>query len=62
METKNRSFDAVVESRLWKEAVGQETAGMTPAGLAVYFDKAAVLAQLTEIRRRGKESAACTLE
>jgi hypothetical protein len=30
MKGKMKKFDAVAESRKWKEAVAKETAGMTP--------------------------------
>ena len=32
-----RGFDAVAESRKWKEAVARETAGMTMAERMAYF-------------------------
>jgi len=34
-------FDAVAESRKWKEAVGREIAGMTDAEMDAYFKAAA---------------------
>jgi hypothetical protein len=42
METTNKSFDAVAESRKWKEAVARETAGMTRAQVLAFFDSNAV--------------------
>ena len=33
-----RGFDAVAESRKWKEAVARETAGMTAAERIAYFN------------------------
>jgi hypothetical protein len=44
MKTENKQpdfipgFDAVAESRRWKEAVAQETAGMTSAERVAYFN------------------------
>ena len=42
MKARTRTFDAVVESRKWKEAVAKETEGMTPQQTLAYFDRAAV--------------------
>ena len=44
MKTENKlpdfipGFDAVAESRKWKEAVGRETAGMTSEEVLAYFN------------------------
>jgi hypothetical protein len=37
-----KTFNAVIESRKWKEAVAQEIKGMTPEQTIAYFDRAAV--------------------
>jgi hypothetical protein len=42
METKTKTFDAVAESRKWKEAVARETEGMTREQVLAYFDRGAV--------------------
>ena len=42
METTTKTFDAVAESRKWKEAVARETEGMTREQVVVYFDRDAV--------------------
>ena len=42
MNTKTKDFDAVPESRKWKEVVARETEGMTPEQVMAYFDRAAV--------------------
>jgi len=42
METKTKPFDAVAESRKWKEAVARETAGMSREQVLTYFDRDAV--------------------
>jgi hypothetical protein len=42
MKAKTKEFDAVAESRKWKEAVAKETEGMTPEETLAYFDRAAV--------------------
>ena len=38
METKTKTFDAVAESRQWKESVARETEGMTREEVLAYFD------------------------
>ena len=42
METTIKTFDAVAESRKWKEAVARETEGMTRDEVVAYFDRDAV--------------------
>jgi len=42
METKTKPFDAVAESRKWKEAVARKTEGMTRMEVLAYFDREAV--------------------
>jgi hypothetical protein len=42
METKTKSFDAVAESRKWKESTAQETEGMTREEVLAFFDREAV--------------------
>jgi hypothetical protein len=42
MKARTKKFDAVAESRKWKEAVAKETEGMTPEQTLAYFDRAAV--------------------
>jgi len=42
METTTKIFDAVAESRKWKEAVARETEGMTRDEVVAYFDREAV--------------------
>ena len=37
-----KSFDAVKESRVWKEKVGAQTRGLTPEEVIKYFDRQAV--------------------
>jgi hypothetical protein len=44
--TKTKNFDAVAESRRWKEAVGRETRRMTREEVLAFFDKADALAAL----------------
>jgi hypothetical protein len=48
METKTKTFDAVAESRRWKEAVAQKTEGMSPAEVLAYFDRDAVKKRFQE--------------
>lgn len=42
MKARTKRFDAVAESRKWKEAVAKETEGMTLAETLAYFDREAV--------------------
>jgi len=42
MKARTKRFDAVAESRKWKESVAQETAGMTPEETVAYFQRGAV--------------------
>ena len=42
METTTKTFDAVAESRKWKEAVARQTEGMTCDEVVAYFDRDAV--------------------
>jgi len=42
MEMTTKIFDAVAESRKWKEAVARETEGMTPDEVVAYFNGDAV--------------------
>ena len=36
--TKKKNFDAVIESRRWKESVARQTAGMSRAELLEFFN------------------------
>ena len=54
MEAKAKTFDAVAESRKWKEAVAKETEGMTPEETVAYFDRAAVSRRFKEALRRAQ--------
>ena len=38
MKTKTKTFDAVIESRRWKESVTQRTAGMSRAEVLEFFN------------------------
>ncbi len=55
METKNKTFDAVTESRKWKESVGRETEGMTREEVLAYFDREAVHRRFHEALERARE-------
>ena len=62
MKTENRQpdiipgFDAVAESRKWKEAVARETAGMTSAERVAYFNDFAAK-YCAERRERARKNA-----
>lgn len=61
MKARTKRFDAVAESRKWKEAVARETEGMTPEQTIAYFDRAAVRrrfeAALRSAEQQGKTQA-----
>ena len=40
MKTKKKNFDAVLESRRWKESVARKTEGMSRAELLEFFNSA----------------------
>ena len=42
MGARTKTFDAVAESRKWKQAVARGTEGMTREQTIAYFDRAAV--------------------
>ena len=46
MKTTKKKFDAVTESRRWKEAVSRQTEGMTRAEVLVFFNQQRSLAAL----------------
>lgn len=42
METRTKKFDAVAESRKWKELVAAETSGLSAQEVLRYFDRTSV--------------------
>jgi hypothetical protein len=56
METTIKSFDAVAESRKWKEAVARETAGMTREQMLAYFNREKTLERMRQARERAAAS------
>ena len=56
MNARTKKFDAVAESRKWKEAVAKETEGMTPEQIVAYFDRAAVGRRFEAALRRTKQA------
>ena len=55
METKIKTFDAVAESRRWKESTAHETQGMTRDQILAYFDREAVHRRFQEALERARE-------
>ena len=56
MEMTTKTFDAVAESRKWKEAVAHETEGMTREQVMSYFDRDAVQRRfLSALERSGQQ-------
>jgi hypothetical protein len=58
MKTKIKTFDAVAESRKWKESVALETEGMTREEVLAYFDREAVHHRFQEALERAQASSA----
>ncbi len=58
MATKTKKFDAVAESRNWKQTVGQKTAAMNPAALLTFFNRDKALAQMQAWRKKSSRAAA----
>jgi hypothetical protein len=56
MKAKTKKFDAVAESRKWKEAVAKETEGMTHEETIAYFDRAAVRRRFETALRRAEQA------
>ena len=54
METTTKTFDAVAESRKWKEAVARETEGMTREQVVAYFDRQTVRRRLQSALERSR--------
>jgi predicted metalloendopeptidase len=56
MKSRAKKFDAVAESRKWKEGVAKETEGMTPEETIAYFDPAAVRRRFEAALRRAEQA------
>lgn len=56
MKARTKKFDAVTESRKWKEAVARETEGMTSEQTLAYFEPAAVRRRFEAALRQAKEA------
>ena len=54
MKTKTKEFDAVGESRKWKEHVADETHGLTVQEVMKYFDRKAVNERFQAVLARAK--------
>jgi len=55
-----KKFDAVAESWKWKEAVAEETEGMTPEQTIAYFDRVAVRQRFEAALRQAKQAEKAT--
>jgi len=58
METTIKTFDAVVESRKWKESVARATEGMTREEVLAYFDHEAVRSRFQQALERSRQQEA----
>jgi len=56
MKAKTKKFDAVAESRKWKEAVAKETEGMTFEETMAHFDRAAVRRDFEAALRQARQT------
>ncbi len=56
MRARTKKFDAVAESRKWKEAVARETEGMTVEQTIAYFDRTAVRQRFDAALRRAEQA------
>ncbi len=56
MRARTKAFDAVAESRKWKEAVAKETKGMTAEQTIAYFDRTAVRQRFEAALRRAEQA------
>ena len=52
---KKKTFDAVAESRKWKQAVAKETEGMTQEQTIAYFDRVAVQRRFDTALRQAEQ-------
>jgi TPP-dependent pyruvate/acetoin dehydrogenase alpha subunit len=50
-----KKFDAVAESRKWKEVVAREIEGMTPEQTVAYFERVAVSRRFDAALRRAEQ-------
>ena len=62
MKARTKKFDAVAESRKWKEAVAKETEGMTVEQTIAYFDRASVRQRFDAVLRRAEQKESVTEE
>jgi hypothetical protein len=56
MKARTKTFDAVAESRKWKEAVARETEGMTAEQTIAYFERAAVRRRFEAALRQAEQA------
>ena len=57
MKTTTKTFDAVAESRKWKESIAAETANLSREETLKYFDGQAVNKRFQEALQRALKSA-----
>jgi len=58
MEMKMKTFDAVAESRKWKESTARETEGMTREEVLAFFDREAVSRRFQQALERSRHQQA----
>ena len=62
MKARTKTFDAVAESRKWKEAVAKETEGLTVEQTVAYFDRAAVRRRFDAALRQAEQAGKARVE
>jgi hypothetical protein len=55
-KVRTKTFDAVAESRKWKETVARKTEGMTAEQTIAYFERAAVRRRFDAALRQAEQA------
>jgi hypothetical protein len=58
MATRKKTFDAVAESRRWKETVARKTGGMTTGQLLAFFNRDKAVSRMQAWRKKSPRCAA----
>ena len=56
MKAGTKKFDAVIESRKWKESIAEETCGMTVEEVVAYFDRKTVHGRFEAALQRSEQN------
>ena len=58
MKAGTKKFDAVIESRKWKESIAEKTCGMTVEEVVAYFDRKTVHSRFEAALQRSEQDRA----